>query len=126
MKLHDHETPRATLETEGMSPLIRHEVMEMHLFDESVVEEQALCGRGTTRTERMGVREYLEERLDGSPVGTVCQDCKALAMPLGGVTIGDMAKDLEDEGRLGDAEDCRELLKRIARETGLDWSRGQE
>ena len=78
MKSHDREAPKTTLETEGRSPLIRHEVMEMHLS----VEEEALCGRGTTRTERKDVRYYLEERLDGSPIGTVCERCKALAMPL--------------------------------------------
>ena len=63
---------------------------------------------------------YLEERLCGRPVGKVCQDCKALAMPLAKVILEDMAQDIEDEGRLGNAEDCRELLNRLARETGLD------
>ena len=48
------------------------------------------------------------------------RDCKAQAMPLAEAIIEDMAQDLEDEGRLGDAEDCRELLDRLARETGLD------
>ena len=47
-------------------------------------------------------------------------DCKALAMPLVKVILEDMAQDLEDEGRLGDAEDCHELLNGLARETGLD------
>ena len=45
-------------------------------------------------------------------------------MPLAEVIIRDMAQDLEDEGLLGDAEDCRELLNCLARETGLDHGPG--
>ena len=67
----------------------------------------------------MGVRYYLEGRLDGHPVWTVCERCKALAMPLAEPFIEAKAQDHEDEGRFGEAEDCRDLLKRLARETGL-------
>ena len=95
-------------------------MFELHLLDENAAEEQALCGEDSSPVERMSVGYYLEERLCGRPVGTVCQDCKALAMPLAKVILEGMAEDLEDEGRLGDAEDCRELLNRLARETGLD------
>ena len=120
MKFRDREASKMALETEGRSQLIRHEVMAMHLLDAEAAEEQSLCGKGTTRTERKGVRYYIEERLGGCPVGTVCERCKALAMPLAGVIIGDMAQYLEYEGRLGDAEDCRELLNRLVREIGRD------
>ena len=41
-------------------------------------------------------------------------------MPLADVIIEDMAQNLEDEGRLGDAEDCRLLAVRLARETGQE------
>ena len=51
--------------------------------------------------------------------------CKAQAVPLAEVIIEGMAEDLEDEGRLGDAEDWRDLLSKLARETrlarGPDW-----
>ena len=97
-----------------------HEEGTMHLFDPHAAEEKALCREDSSSIERMSVDYYLEERLCGRPVGTVCERCKALAMPFAEVIIEDMAQDLEDEGRLGDAEDCRELLKRLVRESGMD------
>ena len=97
-----------------------HEEETMHLFDAEAAREKALCRKDSSSIDRMSVGYYLEERLRGRPVGTVCQDCKTLAMPLAEAIIEDMAQDLEDEGRLGDAEDCRELLSRLARESGLD------
>ena len=75
MKLSNCHTLKATMETEGRFQLIRHDVFEMHLFDEDATEEQALCSRDTADTERRGVRGYLEDRLYGNRVGTVCQDC---------------------------------------------------
>ena len=99
---------------------VRNEVSESHLFYAEAPEEKALCGGYSSAVERMSVGYYLEERLRGCPVGTVCERCKALAVPLAKVGIEDMAQDLEHEGRSGDAEDCRELLIRLARETGLD------
>ena len=99
---------------------VRNEVSESHLFYAEAPEEKALCGGYSSAVERMSVGYYLEERLRGCPVGTVCERCKALAVPLAKVGIEDMAQDLEDEGRSGDAGDCRELLRRLARETGLD------
>ena len=98
------------------------EVTGMDLFDENEAEEHARCGRDTTRTERMGVREYVNERLNGSRPRAVCPGCKALAMPLVEVILEDMARNFEDEGRLGDAEDCRALVRELARETGQDRS----
>ena len=93
-------------------------MFEPHLFDENAAEEQAHCGKGATRTERIGVREFVKDRLYGCRPRAVCQDCEALAMPFAEVIIEDMAQDLEDEGRLGDAEDCRELLNRLVRGDG--------
>lgn len=92
---------------------MRNEVMEMHLFDSEAAEEKALCGEDSSSIERMSVGYYLEERLCGRPVGAVCERCKTLAMPLAEDIIEEMAQDLEDEGRLGDAEDCRGLLNRL-------------
>ena len=104
---------------------VRTEVLEMHLFDADADEEKALCGEDSSPIELMSVGYYLEERLFRRPVGTVCERCKTLAMPLAEVIIEDMAEDFEDEGRLGDEEDCRELLNTLAMETGLvrgpDW-----
>ena len=99
---------------------VRNEVSESHLFNAEASEEKALCGGYSSTVERMSVGYYLKGRLRGCPVGTVCERCKALAMPLAKVGIEDMAQNLEDEGRFGDAKDCRELLRRLARETGLD------
>ena len=103
----------------NMSITDSHEEETMHLFDANAAREKALCRKDSSSIERMSVGYYLEERLCGHPVGTVCQDCKTLAMPLAEAIIEDMAQALEYEGRLGDAEDCRELLNRLARESGL-------
>ena len=104
---------------------VRNEMFESHLFDSEAPEEKALCGGDSSPVERMSVKYYLEERLCGRPVGTICGRCKTLTMPLAEVVIEDVAEDLEDEGRLGDAEDYRELLRRLARETGLDRGTGR-
>ena len=110
-----YTTPKLKIETNG-----RYEMKAMHLMDTQADEEKALCGANVPADDLTGVDNYMERRKDGLPVGTVCQDCKALAMPLAEAIIEEMAQDLEDEGRLGDAEDCRELLNRLARESGLD------
>ena len=120
MTVADDNTQKMNPRTGGRNAAVRNEVMEMHLFDAEAAEEKALCGEDSSPVERMSVGYYLEERLCGRPVGTVCQECKPLAMPLAKVILEDMAQDLEDKGRLGDAEDCRELADRLARETGLD------
>ena len=99
---------------------MRNKVMQMHLFDENAAKERARCRRNTTPTGRMGVREYVNYRLYANRYPAVCQDCEVLAMPLAKVIIEEMAEDLEDDGRLGDAEDYRELLNTLARETGPD------
>ena len=113
MTVADDKTLRMKPRTGRRNAAVRNKVMEMHLFDVEAAEEKALCGEDSSPVERMSVGYYLEERLCGRPVGTVCQECKTLAMPLAEVI-------LEDKGRLGDAEDCRELADRLARETGLD------
>ena len=96
--------------------------MEMHLFDENAREEQALCGRDTTGTERRDLKGYLEDRLHSHWVGTVCQDCKVLSMPLAKTIIKDKAQGAEDEGRWGKAEDWRRLAEILLKETGQDRS----
>ena len=45
------------------------------------------------------------KRLRERPVGTVCDRCKTLAMPLSEVIIEDMVENLEEEERFGNAED---------------------
>ncbi len=97
--------------------------MEMHLFDENAAKERARCGRDTTPTERRDLKGYLEDRLHGHWVGTVCQDCKTLAMPTAKDMIEDMARDMEEEGRWGEAEDWRQLADTLAHETDQDGSR---
>ena len=94
----------------------------MHLFDENEAEEKAYCGRDTTRNERMGVKEYVHERLNGTRARAVCPDCKAKAMPRVEDVLVDMAEDFEDKGCLADAEDCRNLLETLSKETGQDGS----
>ena len=124
MNLNHCEAPKADMETEGRFKMTRHEAFEMHLFDEQAPEEHAFCGRDTTRTERRGLKGCLEDRLNGAWVGTVCHNCKALAMPLAENIIEDMAQDMEGEGRWGEAEDWRQLADTLKKETGQDDSGG--
>ncbi len=95
---------------------VRNEVFEPHLFNDDAAEEKSYCGRDNTRVERMGVREYVNERLNASRPRAVCPECKALAMPLVEVNLNNMAEDFEDKGRLGDAEDCSNLFGTMSRE----------
>ena len=119
MRVAGDKTLKMNPETGRRIEDVRTEVMEMHLFDVDADEEKALCGGDPSSIELMSVGYYLEERLPRRPVGTVCERCKTLAMPLAEFILEDMAEDLEDEGLLGDADDCRELLNRLAMETGL-------
>ena len=112
---------RQELETNPVSER-SSEVTDMHLFDENEAEEKLLCGADAPADYRRSVRYYLEDRLHEAGVGNICPDCKALAMPLAKVIIEDMVQNFEDEGRLGDAEDCRELFNTLSRETGQDRS----
>ena len=100
----------------------RIEVTDMHLFDENEAEEKPLCGADAPADYHRSVRYYLEDRLHEARVGNICPDCKALAMPLVEVILDEWGEKFEGEGRLGDAEDCRELFKKLARETGQDGS----
>ena len=99
---------------------MRNEVIEMHLYDAEAAEDNPFCGEDSSPVDRMSVGYYLEERLYGRQDCTVCERCEALAMPLAEDIIQEMAEDLEDEGWLGDAEDCRDLLNKLAREKALD------
>ena len=92
----------------------KREVMEMHLFDNDAREEEAMCGVDTSADERRGVEGYLEDRLYGHSVGTVCERCKALAFPFAEKLI----RDLEAEGVLDEAEEYRQLADTLLRETG--------
>ena len=104
------ETMKATLEADR-----RYEVREMHLFDTDARGEKALCGVDTSADELRGVDGYLDDRLNGSSVGTVCERCKAQAAPFAVNRI----RDLEAEGLLDEAEEYRQLADTLLRETGL-------
>ena len=103
----------------------RREEKTMHLFDEDAAEEQALCGTDTSATERRGMRGYLQDRLDDRWVGTVCEECKALAAHF----AMNISRDLEAYEKEDEAEDYRGLAGRLAGETGSyrgpDWEGGR-
>ena len=63
----------------------------------------------------MSVDYYLERRKDGLEVGTVCEACKALAVPF----AMSLTRDLEAEGWLDEADEHRQLADTLLRETGL-------
>lgn len=113
MNLDNHRELEAELVTER-----RSRVNDMHLFNENEAEEKPLCGADAPADYRRSVRYYLEDRLHEAGVGNICPDCKALAMPLAEVILGEWAENFEGEGRLGDAEDCRELFNTLSKETG--------
>ena len=91
----------------------RHELKEQHLFDDDAREERALCGAHTSTEERIGVDYYLECRRGGAPLGTVCEDCKALAVPL----AENRVRDLEADGLVDEAEEFRSLAGTLRGET---------
>ena len=92
----------------------RRDVNEMHLVDRNTRRERALCGADGSDDERMGVAYYLEMRKDGFGVGTVCEGCKARGIPF----AVNLAQDLEAEGLLDEAEEYRQLVHTLSRETG--------
>ena len=95
-------------ETEG-----RREVMEMHLFDDDATREMALCKADTLDEYRRSGRFYVEDRLHGAWVGTICKACKSHAVPF----AVNVAKDLEANHLLREAEDYRQLSESLLRET---------
>ena len=76
MKNRDDDTMKVTLETNR-----RYEVREMHLFDTDAREEKALCGVDTFADELRGVDGYLDDRLHGFSVGTVCEGARPWRYP---------------------------------------------
>ena len=115
MKLRNDRRLKAPTETKR-----RYDVKEMHLFDENASCEVALCGAASETDGLTGVSGYLECRLHGLSVGTVCEGCKALAVPF----AVNRARDLEAEGRWDEAEEYRQLADTLLRETGLAPSSG--
>ena len=103
-------TMKATLETNG-----RCVVGEMHLFDTDAREEKTLCGVDTSADDRRGVDGYLEDRLDGNWIGTVCEGCKSVAAPF----AVNRSRNLEADSLLDKAEEYRQLADTLLRETGL-------
>ena len=91
----------------------RRDLYEIHLVDRNELEESPLCGAEAGDDERLGVVYYLEERQAESEVGTVCEECKGRSVPF----AVDIARDLEAEGLLGEAEEYRELVGKLLRET---------
>ena len=90
--------------------------MEMHLFDETARLEEALCRADTSAEERRGVKGYLCDRLANIDVGTVCESCKAQAIPFAQT----IAQDRVAEGKLDEAEKYRRLAETLLKETGQD------
>ena len=105
-----------TTENRRRYEAMSYDGVDMHLFDEDVDEQNALCGADTSDDLR-GVPGYLEDRVHGLWVGNICQECKVLAVPLADEVIERMVDDLGAEGRNDMAEDSSQLGKALARET---------
>ena len=98
----------------------RYEVVEMHLFDENARREEALCGTNSSPVDRRSMSGYLEDRLHGNRVGSVCESCEAFAPPF----ALRLSRDLEAEDMLDEAEEYRRLAETLQKETGQDRSGG--
>ena len=120
MNVSDDRALKATPETGRRHEIMACEVMKMHLFDTCAVEEKALCGEDTSANDRISVDYYRERRKDGLEVGTVCERCKAMAVPF----ALNLIQYLEAEGFLDEAEEYRRLADTLLRETGLAPSPG--
>ena len=120
MNVHDDSTMKVTPETRRRHDMTRFEITEMHLFDPNATEERTLGGEDTSAYDRRDVNGYLEDRLHGSSVGTVCEACKARAVPF----ALNLIQDMEAEGFLDEAEEYRRLADTLLRETGLAPSLG--
>ena len=92
----------------------RREIIEMHLFDDDSAEEEALCEVDASDDYIRSAICYLEDRLHGAGVGAVCQACKAWAVPF----VVSLARDLEAEGLIAEAEEYRQLSETLLREFG--------
>ena len=113
MNVRDDSTMKVTPETRRGHEMMTCEVMEMHLYNPNADEEKAFCGEDASAIDRRGVNGYLQRRKDGLEVGTVCEACKALAVPFAVNVI----PGLEADGRVDEAQAYRQLANRLARET---------
>ena len=89
-------------------------VMETHLVNREDGTESPFCGVEASDDECIGVGYYLRARNARISVGTICEACKAQAMPF----AVNEARELQDEGRLDEAEEYWQLAETLARETG--------
>ena len=113
MRVPDDDTLKMKPGTGRRHEAVRTEVMEMHLFDTQAPEEKALCGQDSSSIERRSVDYYPEDRLRGRSVGTVCERCKSLSIPF----AADIIQDREAEGLEHEAEEYRQLVDMLQRET---------
>lgn len=95
--------------------------MEMHLVDRRNQTEAVYCGENASDDARMGVDYYLEQRKHGFGVGTVCEECKVSAITF----AMNLARKLEDQGLVDEANEYWELARTLVGETGQnppgDW-----
>ena len=90
------------------------EIMEMYLFYEGAPLEETLCGADAPAVSKRSVGGYLEDRLHGHWVGTVCEACKVAAIPFAvNLDCGPIV-----EGSWDEAHEYHELAKTLAGETG--------
>ena len=108
MRTMSHGKSKVKAETYG-----RYAMNEIHLFDENAREEDVFCGVDAEADYRRSVKEYLKDRMDSVPVGTVCEGCKSGSIPF----AVDIAQDLEDEGLPDEADEYLLLAETLARET---------
>ncbi len=115
MNVHDDSTEMVTPETIRRHEMKTCDVVDQALFDPNADVEKDLCGKDTSVNDRISVNYYLHRRKDDLEVGTVCEACKALAAPF----AMSLARNLEAEGRLDEADEHRLLADTLRRETGL-------
>lgn len=112
-----------TAENERRYEAMRYDVIDVHLFDENMRLDEALCGAQDSHNVR-SVKYYLEDRVHGPSVSNVCRECKVLAVPLAGEIIEAAIEEHEAKGRFDVAEDYLGLASALTRETGQNQPGG--
>ena len=87
-----------------------------HLMLEEASEGVPLCKPNLKGGDLISVQSYMEDRLNGLSVPTVCNECKDAAARWGCAR----RSELEAEGLGGEACEYDQLAAQLAKEVGMD------
>ena len=87
-----------------------------HLMLEEASDEVALCKPNLKGGDLIGVQSYMEDRLNGLSVPTVCNECKDAAARWGCAR----RSELDAEGLGDEAYEYGQFAAQLAKEVGMD------